>query len=142
MKLFPHDKEAVRIAAKLTVDALAFLVVGGIAYLLSELVLPGIFSSRVNFFLFYLAFGTIALFAIIAWSRYRISAPEDFRKKTAAISLPKSGIATLVIFATIFLFWGEKKLPTENIVFGALATAAILLALFSDAFSGRKGSRR
>jgi len=142
MKLFPNGKETVRIAAKLAVDALALLVTGGVAYLLSELVLPGIFSSRVNFFLFYLTFGSIALFAILSWSRYRSSAPEDFPKKTATDSLPKSGIAALVVFATIFLFWGEKKLPVTNIVFGALATAAILLVLFSDAFSSETEDRR
>lgn len=135
MRLIRPTEESRLMAAKLSVDALALFVVGGIGYLLSEFVLPGIFSSRVNFFLFHAAFGTLLLLTILAWAPSRRT---DRDRHETPVSLSQTGIATLTVVATLFLFWGAKKLPVMNIAFGMIATGAVLLVLFSDAFARRR----
>jgi len=121
-----------RIAVKLSADALALFVVSGALYLFSEFVLPGIFSSRVNFFLFFLAFGGLIL----------IAALSGLPGSGAGISLSRGGRIGLASLATVFLFWGEKRLPVSVLIPSMLVMFAVLFSLFTDIFETDNRKKR
>jgi len=119
----PLREESRRIAAKLSVDALALFVVSGVLYLLSEFVLPGIFSARVNFFAFFLVLGGLILLAAAA-GRAGTDGPDT--------RVSRNGRVALAALATIFLFWGEKKLALPVLVGSAAVMFAVFLSFFTD----------
>ncbi len=118
------------IAAKLSVDAIAFFVVFGILYLLSEFVLPGIFSSRLNFFLFFLVASMLILLAALP------GRPDTGVGSEALVG--RSGRIALAAIATVFVFWGEKRLPLPALFGSALVIFLVLLSFFADTFGIRK----
>jgi hypothetical protein len=111
------------LAAKLSVDALALFVLFGALYLVSEFVLPGIFSSRVNFFVFFLVLGGLVFLAATAGQ----AGPKN---ESALVS--RKGQIALSLLATIFLFWGEKKLPLPILFGSAFVILLVFLSFLTD----------
>lgn len=124
------SEEAHRVGAKLSVDALALFVVFGVGYLLSEFILPGIFSTRVNFFLFFLMLATLMLLGILAFRALRKESTESITRPV----LSKQARVGFALFATIFLFWAEKKIPLTILIPLAIVTFLVLLSFFNDFF--------
>ena len=119
-----------RVAAKLSVDALGLFVVAGGLYLLAEFILPGIFSSRVNFFLFFLVLATLMLLGTLTFR----ALDGETSDPAAHTILSKPTRIGLAVLATIFLFWAEKKIPLAILIPLAVVTLLILLSFFSDFF--------
>lgn len=123
-----------RVAAKLSVDALGLFVVAGGLYLLAEFILPGIFSSRVNFFLFFIVLATLMLLGALAFRRL----DENTSESAPTFTLSKSVRIGLATLATVFLFWAEKKIPLTILIPLAIVTLLVLLSFFSDFFGKPK----